>query len=324
MILVCGGAGYIGSHMVYELIEKGEEVVIIDHLKMGHIEAVHPDAKFYEGDIRDKNFLDKVFQENEIEGVIHFAAFSIVPESITNPMKYYDNNLNGTMVLLEKMIQYNVKKIVFSSTAAVYGEPEKTPILEEDKTNPTNTYGETKLAMEKMFKWADKAHGIKYISLRYFNVAGAHINGKIGESHSPETHLIPLILQVPKGTREKIYIFGDNYETKDGTCIRDYIHVMDLAKAHKLALDKLRQNSDSKIYNLGSGSGFSVKEMIEVARKITGHEIPAEIAERRAGDPAVLIASSEKAKNELGWKPEYTNVETIIKTAWNWHQNQKF
>jgi len=324
MILVCGGAGYIGSHMVYELIEKGEEVVIIDHLKMGHIEAVHPDAKFYEGDIRDKNFLDKVFQENEIEGVIHFAAFSIVPESITNPMKYYDNNLNGTMVLLEKMIQYNVKKIVFSSTAAVYGEPEKTPILEEDKTNPTNTYGETKLAMEKMFKWADKAHGIKYISLRYFNVAGAHINGKIGESHSPETHLIPLILQVPKGTREKIYIFGDNYETKDGTCIRDYIHVMDLAKAHKLALDKLRQNSDSKIYNLGSGSGFSVKEMIEVARRITGHEIPAEIAERRAGDPAVLIASSEKAKNELGWKPEYTNVETIIKTAWNWHQNQKF
>lgn len=324
MILVCGGAGYIGSHMVYELIEKGEEVVIIDHLKMGHKEAVHPDAKFYEGDIRDKNFLDKVFQENEIEGVIHFAAFSIVPESITNPMKYYDNNLNGTMVLLEKMIQYNVKKIVFSSTAAVYGEPEKTPILEEDKTNPTNTYGETKLAMEKMFKWADKAHGIKYISLRYFNVAGAHINGKIGESHSPETHLIPLILQVPKGTREKIYIFGDNYETKDGTCIRDYIHVMDLAKAHGLALDKLRQNSDSKIYNLGSGSGFSVKEMIEVARKITGHEIPAEIAERRAGDPAVLIASSEKAKNELGWKPEYTNVETIIKTAWNWHQNQKF
>lgn len=324
MILVCGGAGYIGSHMVYELIEKGEEVVIIDHLKMGHKEAVHPDAKFYEGDIRDKKFLDKVFQENEIEGVIHFAAFSIVPESITNPMKYYDNNLNGTMVLLEKMIQYNVKKIVFSSTAAVYGEPEKTPILEEDKTNPTNTYGETKLAMEKMFKWADKAHGIKYISLRYFNVAGAHINGKIGESHSPETHLIPLILQVPKGTREKIYIFGDNYETKDGTCIRDYIHVMDLAKAHGLALDKLRQNSDSKIYNLGSGSGFSVKEMIEVARKITGHEIPAEIAERRAGDPAVLIASSEKAKNELGWKPEYTNVETIIKTAWNWHQNQKF
>jgi UDP-glucose 4-epimerase len=321
MILVCGGAGYIGSHTVYELIERGEEVVIIDNLQTGHRGAIHPKAKFYKGDIRDIEFLDKVFSENDIEVVIHFAANSLVGESMENPLKYYDNNVYGTQVLLQAMNKHNVNKIVFSSTAAVYGEPDNIPILETDKTEPTNAYGETKLAMEKMMKWADKAYRIKYISLRYFNVAGAHISGKIGEDHSPETHLIPLVLQVPLGRREYISIFGDDYDTHDGTCIRDYIHVTDLADAHILAVEKLRSGSDSTVYNLGNGNGFTVKEIIEAARRVTGHPIPAVVAERRAGDPAKLVASSEKAKRELGWKPKFTNVEDIIATAWKWNNN---
>lgn len=322
MILVCGGAGYIGSHTVFELIDKGEEVIIVDNLQTGHKDAIHPKAKFYNGDIRDRNFLDKVFSENTIEAVIHFAANSLVGESMENPLKYYDNNVYGTQVLLETMNKHNVRKIVFSSTAAVYGEPESIPILETDKTDPTNTYGETKLAMEKMFKWADKAYGIKYISLRYFNVAGAHISGDIGEDHIPETHLIPLILQVPLGKREQIYVYGDDYETHDGSCIRDYIHVTDLAYAHILALEKLRKDSESSIYNLGSGEGFTVKEMIDAARKVTGHTIPAQIVDRRAGDPAKLVASSEKAIKELGWKRNYNNVEDIVASAWKWHKNR--
>lgn len=322
MILVCGGAGYIGSHTVYELIDRGEEVVIVDNLVTGHMGAVHPKAKFYKGDIRDLDFLDKVFKENDIDAVIHFAASSIVGESMVDPLKYYDNNLYGTQVLLQAMINNNVKKIVFSSTAATYGEPENIPILETDKTQPTNPYGETKLAMEKMFKWADIAHGIKYISLRYFNVAGAHPSNKIGEDHTPETHLIPLILQVALGKRDVISIFGDDYSTPDGTCIRDYIHVIDLADAHILAVNKLREGFQSNIYNLGNGNGFSVKEMIDAARKVTNHEIPAKVVQRRAGDPAQLVASSKKAMNELGWKPKYDSVEDIISSAWKWHQNK--
>lgn len=320
-ILVLGGAGYIGSHTVYALIEKGVDVVVIDNLETGHIEAVHEKARFYKGDIRDRAFVDSVLDKEKIDAVIHFAANSLVGESMVNPLKYYDNNVNGTKVLLQSMVAHGLDKIVFSSTAATYGEPEKVPILETDRTEPTNTYGETKLAMEKMFKWTDRAHGLKYVSLRYFNACGAHISGKIGEAHSPETHLIPLILQVPLGQREYISIFGDDYDTSDGTCIRDYIHVTDLAQAHILAVDYLMKGNESNIFNLGNGVGFTVKEVIDTARKVTGHEIPARIAERRAGDPARLIASSDKAKQVLLWKPEHADLEEIISTAWNWHKN---
>lgn len=320
-ILVLGGAGYIGSHTVYELIDRGEDVVIADNLENGHIEAVHEKAKFYEGDIRNRAFIDQIFDKEDIEAVIHFAANSLVGESMTNPLKYYDNNLCGTKVLLESMVAHNIDKIVFSSTAATYGEPEKIPILETDRTEPTNTYGETKLSMEKMFKWTGLAHGLRFVSLRYFNACGAHKSGTIGEAHSPETHLIPLILQVPNNQREFISVFGDNYDTPDGTCIRDYIHVTDLAQAHILAVDYLRNGNDSNIFNLGNGVGFSVKEVIETTRKVTGHPIPAKIQERRAGDPARLIASSDKARTILGWKPEFTDLEDIISSAWKWHKN---
>lgn len=321
MILVCGGAGYIGSHAVRQLIDRNEEVIIVDNLETGHEDAIHPQAKFYKVDIRNEEELDNVFTENKIDEVIHFAANSLVGESMSNPLKYYNNNVHGTEVLLKVMIKHDVKKIVFSSTAATYGEPNNIPIIESDLTNPTNAYGETKLAMEKMMKWADVSHGVKYISLRYFNVAGAHESGEIGEDHNPETHLIPLILQVPLGKREFISIFGDDYDTHDGTCIRDYIHVTDLADAHILAVHKLREGSNSNIYNLGSGNGFTVKEMIEAARKVTGHPIPAKVCERRAGDPAKLVAASQKARTELGWEPKLENVEAMISSAWKWHQN---
>ena len=318
-ILVLGGAGYIGSHTVYALIEKGEDVVIIDNLETGHIEAVHPKARFYKGDIRDRAFVDSVLDKEKIDAVIHFAANSLVGESMTNPLKYYDNNVNGTKVLLQSMVAHGLNKIVFSSTAATYGEPERVPILETDRTEPTNAYGETKLSMEKMFKWTDRAHGLKYVSLRYFNACGAHVSGEIGEAHKPETHLIPLILQVPLGQRESISIYGDDYPTKDGTCIRDYIHVTDLAQAHIKAVDYLMQDNESNIFNLGNGVGFTVNEVIETARRVTGHPIPAVITPRRAGDPAQLIASSDKAREVLGWKPEHADLEEIIATAWKWH-----
>lgn len=319
-ILVLGGAGYIGSHTVYELIDKGEDVVIVDNLETGYKEAVHPKARFYQGDIRNREFVDSVFDKEKIDAVIHFAANSLVGESMTNPLKYYDNNLCGTKVLLESMVAHDVKKIVFSSTAATYGEPEKVPILETDKTEPTNCYGETKLSMEKMFKWTDKAHGLRFVSLRYFNACGAHKSGQIGEAHSPETHLIPLVLQVPNRKREAINIFGEDYDTKDGTCVRDYIHVTDLAQAHILAVDYLMKGNESDIFNLGNGVGFTVKEIIEASEEVTGMDIPAVISPRRAGDPAKLIASSEKAKQILCWNPEYTDVKEIIATAWRWYQ----
>jgi len=320
-VLVCGGAGYIGSHCVYGLVDRKEEVVVVDNLQTGHREAVCEAAKFYWGDIRDGSFLDKVFSENNIEAVIHFAANSLVGVSMNVPLEYYDNNVYGTQVLLQAMTRHKVGRIVFSSTAATYGEPESIPILETDRTLPTNPYGETKLAMEKMMKWADNAHGLKYIALRYFNVAGAHESGRIGEDHEPETHLIPLILQVPLGKRESISIFGEDYDTSDGTCIRDYIHVTDLVEAHILALESLRKGSDSTVYNLGNGEGFSVKEMVEAARRVTGHPIPAVICPRRAGDPSTLIASSQKAREKLDWEPKFSKVEDIIASAWNWHRN---
>lgn len=320
-VLVCGGAGYIGSHCVRGLLDRNEEVVVADNLQTGHRASVSGKAKFYEGDIRDGKFLDRIFDENNVEAVIHFAANSLVGVSMNEPLEYYDNNVYGTLVLLQAMNRHKVGRIVFSSTAATYGEPESIPILETDRTLPTNPYGETKLAMEKMMRWADNAHGIKYIALRYFNVAGAHESGSIGEDHDPETHLIPLILQVPLGKRESISIFGDDYNTEDGTCVRDYIHVADLVDAHILALESLRAGSESTVYNLGNGEGFSVKQMVEAARRVTGHPIPAVIHPRRAGDPSTLIASSAKAREKLGWKPRFTSVDGIIASAWKWHKN---
>ncbi len=322
-VLVCGGAGYIGSHTVYELIERGHSVVVVDSLIKGHKAAVHNDAKFYLGDIRDEEFMDRVFKENNIDAVIDFAAFSLVGESVNEPFKYYENNVYGTLKLLEAMERAGVKKIVFSSTAATYGEPENDIIVESDKTIPTNPYGETKLTVEKMLKWADNAYGIKFVALRYFNAAGAHISGKIGEDHSPETHLIPIILQTALGQREKMFIFGDDYDTPDGTCVRDYIHVTDLADAHIKALEKLFKTNESGIYNLGNGKGFSVKEVIEKAKKVTGKDFKVEIEARRSGDPSTLIASSEKAIKELGWKPKFNTLDKIIETAWNWHKDHK-
>ncbi len=321
MILVCGGAGYIGSHMVYDLIERGEQVLVVDNLQTGHKDAVHSGAIFEQGDIKDRVFLKAIFEKYAIKAVIHFAANSLVGESMTNPLKYYDNNVYGTQVLLEAMRDADVKKIVFSSTAATYGEPESIPILESDTTEPTNAYGETKLSMEKMIKWADFAHGIKYVSLRYFNVAGAHKSSLIGEDHHPETHLIPLVLQVPLGKRDQISIYGDDYNTPDGTCIRDYIHISDLTDAHYRALNRLNEGKESSVYNLGSGSGYSVKEIIDAAREVTGHTIPAEVTPRRSGDPARLVASSQKAKSELGWQPVHENIKEIIASAWAWHNN---
>ncbi|WP_096437448.1 UDP-glucose 4-epimerase GalE [Alteribacter populi] len=318
-ILITGGAGYIGSHTVRHFLDQNEDVIVVDNLQSGHRNSVDVE-QFYQIDLRDKEALDKVFKSHKIEAVIHFAANSLVGESMDNPYEYYHNNVYGMLCLLDVMKENKVDKIVFSSTAATYGEPKNIPIQEEDETDPTNTYGETKLAMEKMMKWFDQGYGIKYVSLRYFNAAGAHQSGNIGEDHEPETHLIPLILQVPLGKRDKIYMLGDDYPTNDGTCIRDYIHVMDLASSHYLALEYLRQGNLSDIFNLGNGNGYSVKEVIDVARKVTEHAIPAEIKERRAGDPAVLIASSEKAKNVLGWRPQFDSLEKIIKDAWNWHK----
>ena len=318
-LLVLGGAGYIGSHTAVELLDRGHEVVIADNLITGYKQAVPKEAVFYQGDIRDYNFLNNLFKTEKIDAVIHFAAFSLVGESVTNPLKYYENNLYGTKVLLQAMIDNNVDKIVFSSTAATYGEPENIPILESDRTCPTNPYGETKLAMEKMMKWSANAYQLRYVSLRYFNACGAHKSGKLGEAHNPESHLIPLVLQVPNGKRERVSIYGTDYDTPDGTCIRDYIHVTDLAEAHILAVEYLMKGGESNVFNLGNGVGYSVREVIETARKVTGHPIPAVEIPRRAGDPARLVASGEKAKTVLGWEPKITSLEDIIRSAWVWH-----
>ena len=317
-ILVLGGAGYIGSHTVYELIDAGRDVVVADNLLTGFQEAVHPKARFYRADIRDRQAMDQLFEREQIEGVIHFAASSQVGESMSDPLKYYDNNLGGTTVLLQSMVAHGVDKIVFSSTAATYGEPERVPILETDKTVPTNCYGETKLAMEKMMAWTSRAHGLRYVALRYFNAAGSNPDVGIGEDHNPESHLIPLVMKTALGQRGHIGIFGDDYPTADGTCIRDYIHVRALAEAHLLAREHLEKTGESGIFNLGSGDGYSVKEIIDTARRITGREIPAKIEPRRAGDPSVLIASNKKAAEVLGWKPT-RGLDQIIADAWTWH-----
>src|SRR5690625_4804057 len=320
-VVVLGGAGYIGSHAVYQLIDQQNEVGVVNNLPTGQTEAIHHDATFYEGDIRDIDFLRDVFKKEAIDAVIHFAANSLVGESMDIPLTYFDNNVYGTQILLQVMNEYQVKKIVFSSTAATYGEPESVPITEEMNTSPTSTYGETKPIMEKMMKWCEQAYGIKYVSLRYFNVAGARESAEIGEDHHPETLLLPTPLQVAPGHRSHISIFGEEYDTPDGTCIRDYVHVDDLISAHLSALDHLNHDGESVIFNLGSNQGFSVKEMIDTARKVTGKEIPAKIGERRAGDPSVLIASSKKARDILGWQPTRTSITKIIQDAWNWHKD---
>lgn len=317
-ILVTGGAGYIGSHCVSTLLEQGADVVVVDDLSTGHRESVKG-GRLYIGSVADKDFLHEVFRKESIEAVIHFAAYSLVGQSMQIPDRYFRNNVTAGLSLIETMIEFNVPYLVFSSTAATFGEPENIPILEDDRQLPTNPYGESKLMVERMLKWCDQAYGLKFCALRYFNVAGARDDGSIGEDHRPETHLIPLILQVAQGKRERLSLFGTDYPTKDGTCVRDYIHVDDLIDAHVLALNYLRAGNPSTAFNLGNGQGFSNREIIDAARRVTGHPIPVSEEDRRPGDPATLIASSQKAIEVLGWHPRYTNVEDIIATAWKWH-----
>jgi UDP-glucose 4-epimerase len=317
-ILVAGGAGYIGSHFVWLAIQQKREIVVYDSLVKGHPEAIQG-VKMVEGDIADTEHFGRILKEENIEYVVHFAADIEVGESFENPKKYYVNNVVKTNAMLNTMLDCGVKKIIFSSTAAIFGEPEEIPISEDARQVPTNPYGDTKLAIERMMRWYDGPHGLKSICLRYFNAAGAAENGEIGEAHDPETHLIPLVLQVANKKRENIHIFGTDYPTRDGTCIRDYVHILDLAEAHLLAMDYLDSENQSDYFNLGNGEGFTVREVIETARKVTGHAIPAVETGRRGGDPAVLVASSEKIKKVLGWKPKYASLEKIIQTAWTWH-----
>ena len=317
-ILVAGGAGYIGSHMTVLLVKQGYEVVVVDNLRTGHWQSVKGAQKFCVGDLRDTTFLHRVFSENRIDGVINFAACSLVGESVVDPLKYYGNNVEGAVSLLSAMKAHGVDKIVFSSTAATYGEPEKQPIEEGDRTEPTNPYGATKLAIENMLKWCDGAYGIRYVALRYFNAAGSDTEAGIGEDHNPESHLIPLVMKTALGQRDHIGIFGEDYPTPDGTCVRDYIHVKDLAEAHLLALEYLERGGGSDVFNLGNGTGYSVREIIDTARRVTGKEIKAVAEPRRGGDPSVLIASNKKAAQALGWKP-VLGLEQIISDAWVWH-----
>lgn len=317
-ILVTGGAGYIGSHCVAALLERGEDVVVADNLITGHRAALKG-GRFYQGDVADRAFLDRLFTQEDIEAVIHFAAFSLVGESVQKPEKYFRNNVTAGLSLIEAMVDHHIPYLVFSSTAATYGEPDYTPIDEDHPQKPTNPYGESKRIVESMLRWSDNAHGLKFVPLRYFNVAGAWHDGSIGEDHRPETHLIPMVLKAAQGKVDSLKLFGTDYPTPDGTCVRDYIHVEDLIAAHFLALDYLRAGNPSTPFNLGNGQGFSNRQIIEAARRVTGAPIPVVEAERRAGDPAVLVASSKKAMEVLGWKPKYTNVEDIIASAWRWH-----
>ncbi len=316
-VLVTGGAGYIGSVVADRLLRNGHSVTVLDNLSKGHREAVPAEAEFLLADTGDAPVLDYIFEQGHFDAVMHFAASIEAGESVLHPEKFFDNNCARTLTLLQAVLKYRVVRFVLSSTAAVYGEPQRTPIPEDHPLEPTNPYGESKLIVERMLSWFHRVHGLRYASLRYFNAAGA--TPERGEAHNPETHLIPLVLEVPLGKRPAISIFGTDYPTKDGTCVRDYIHVDDLATAHLLALDALDEHSQL-ICNLGSGNGFSVREVIEIARKVTGHEIPVVEAPRRAGDPAVLVASSEKIHRLLGWKPQHSYMESIIRSAWEWHK----
>jgi UDP-glucose 4-epimerase len=319
-VLVTGGAGYIGSVIVAQLVAAGHQVAVYDNLSKGHREFLPPAARLVVGDVGDRSLLDAAFGDFQPEAVMHFAAWIEAGESMRDPAKFFRNNTANALTLLETVLAHKVRCFVFSSTAALYGDPESTPIRESDRLLPTNAYGESKLLVEQMLAWFHRIHGLSYASLRYFNAAGA--TETLGERHDPESHLIPIILQVANGERSHISIFGDDYATPDGTCVRDYVHVSDLASAHLLALEALRarQEPTRLIYNLGNGLGFSVKEVIECARRITGHPIPAIIEPRRAGDPAILVASSEKIRAELGWKPQYAELEDIIRTAWHYLQ----
>lgn len=319
-ILVTGGAGYIGSHVVEELQKSGFTPIVYDNLSTGHATAVPEDVQLVEGDIHDVTFTRHIMEQFNIDAVMHFAASSLVGESMENPAKYYFNNVEGSLHLLEAMRGAGVDRMVFSSTAAVYGEPEQVPINENSRLNPTNVYGRTKLMIEKMLADYDMAYEMRYVALRYFNAAGASLSGKIGEDHNPESHLIPLVLKTAQGVRSQVAVFGTDYPTADGTCVRDYIHVCDLAKAHVLALQHLMRGGASRVYNLGSENGFSVRQIIDSAKKVTGVDFTVVEEERRAGDPAVLIASSAKIRQELGWVPEHSSVQEVISTAWQWHQ----
>ncbi|EAV39669.1 UDP-glucose 4-epimerase [Oenococcus oeni ATCC BAA-1163] len=317
-VLVTGGAGYIGSHTVDRLLAHGDRVSVVDNLWTGHRQAVPDQAKFYEADVRDKTALKKIFDENDFDAVVHFAALTQVGESMKKPLFYFDNNTFGVISLLEAMRDHNVKKIVFSSSAATYGVPKHNPITEDEIQKPINPYGLTKLQMEQIMAWSDQAYGIKGVALRYFNVAGAKADGSIGEDHNPETHMIPNILMVAQGKKDKMVIFGDDYNTPDGTNVRDYVHVVDLADAHVLALEYLQRENKSNRFNLGTETGMSNKQLISAAKKVTGIDFKVEIGPRRAGDPDALVASPKKAKEVLGWDPKLSNVEDEIKSAWNW------
>jgi UDP-glucose 4-epimerase len=319
-VLVTGGAGFIGSIVAEQLLRAGHETVVYDDLSKGHRQAVPAEAVLEVGAVGDRASLECVFQKHKFDAVMHFAAFIEAGESMELPERYFRNNTASSLVLLETMLTQGVRRLIFSSTAALYGHPEHTPIVETGPVRPTNAYGESKLLVEQMLHWFHKIHGFSYVSLRYFNAAGA--TAERGELHKPETHLIPIILQVARGAREQVAIFGTDYETADGTCIRDYIHVSDLARAHVLALDALAEAGLPRqlIYNLGNGQGFSVREVVEVARRVTGHAIPVVESERRPGDAAILIASAEKIRRELGWRPEFPALETIVRSAWDWYQ----
>jgi UDP-glucose 4-epimerase len=319
-ILVTGGAGYIGGTVVRLLLQRGHAVTIFDNLCHSNRSAVSDAATFVQGDLADRALIEETLRAGRFDGVLHFAALIEAGESMVKPELYFRNNTASTLTLLEAMLATGHNRLVFSSTAACYGEPEKTPILEDAKLEPTNPYGESKLLVEYMLQWMNRIHGLRYASLRYFNVAGA-IEG-YGEAHEPESHIIPLILDVALGRRKNIKIFGQDYPTKDGTCVRDYVHVRDLAEAHLLALEALRDETRASrmIYNLGTGTGFTVREVIEAARRVTGREIPVEECPRRAGDPAVLVAGSDKIKAELGWDPRFGDLDTILASAWEWHQ----
>lgn len=316
-ILVTGGAGYIGSVVSAELLGAGHQVVVYDNLSHGHRQAVPRGAEVLTGEMGDRQALERAFQQHRPEAVMHFAALIEAGESMQAPERYFRNNTASTLTLLEAMLQHGTRRLVFSSTAALYGNPERTPIEEDAALRPTNAYGESKLLVERMLGWFHQIHGLRYASLRYFNTAGAA--GELGEDHRPESHLIPLVLQVALGRRPGISVYGADYDTPDGTCVRDYIHVADLAAAHLLALDALA-GRQQLIYNLGNGRGFSVRQVVEVARQVTGHAIPAKDAPRRPGDPAVLVASSEKIRRELGWQPRYPELEQIVASAWEWRR----
>ena len=322
-ILVTGGAGYIGSHVVKELLKKGYKVVVVDNLQKGHKKAVL--TPYFENvDLKEKNLLKGVFEKYEIDAIMHFAALSTVGESMREPFKYYENNILGGLNLLELMKDHNIRYFIFSSTAAVYGEPQVIPIPEDHPKNPTNVYGSSKLMFEEILNWYDRIYGIKYVSLRYFNAAGADPKGELGEDHRPETHLIPIVLKTALGQREYVEIYGTDYPTPDGTCIRDYIHVVDLAEAHILALEALFDGMNSEIFNLGNERGYSVREVISIAEKVVGQKVPTKEGQRRPGDPAVLIASSNKIKKNLKWEPKFNDLETMISTAWNWMKKHPF